>query len=395
MKLEPIAKPIKIRIKIGDKEYSDFDSVKNNFSAQELYPLFKDGRLERWLRQIGQETIANSVQETSQNCGNGSIKDYILFLSVFFDEISASLQGNELDDEDSLDNYLANISLDLLRVIFNYTKGTKEVDWKKLFEKFLSKSNFKDIFENETTHDVYSKNEWKDRFMSLVKKEDFELDEICQFYQHKSLCEIGGIDWGMAFAKSMCDWDKEHKEIKEILKDKPKHLTRFYKYCAYEKGIDDAKSKVDPWGCLARSKECENIMKALDEYTTKHKIFDKEIYNYSQMKSILGRQILDFLQSLTIYKQTNEWPDIKYDGEEYFFEDEKNIIIAVHKRYPKEGYKIFSRAAKAMFSVMIDNGNLFAKYIKEKADSVKGINDSEVTLYAVKQIAKKINKYRL
>ena len=59
MKLEPKAKPIRIRIKLGNSEHSSLDSVKSNFSIKELYPLFKDGRLERWLEQIGEKQFAH------------------------------------------------------------------------------------------------------------------------------------------------------------------------------------------------------------------------------------------------------------------------------------------------------------------------------------------------
>ena len=84
MKLESYAKPIRIRIKLGDSEYSSLDSVKSHFSIKELYPLFKDGRLERWLMQIGESQLALRTSDLSKKCGDGDIKDYILFLSFYF-----------------------------------------------------------------------------------------------------------------------------------------------------------------------------------------------------------------------------------------------------------------------------------------------------------------------
>ena len=113
MKLEPKAKPIRIRIKLGNSEHSSLDSVKSNFSIKELYPLFKDRRLERWLEQIGEKQLAHRTSELSKQCGDGNMKDYILFLSLIFDEVADSLSAYK-GKEWSLNDYLSSTPLDTI-----------------------------------------------------------------------------------------------------------------------------------------------------------------------------------------------------------------------------------------------------------------------------------------
>lgn len=148
MKLEPIAKPIKIRIKLGNTEYSTFEDVKNNFSLEELYPLFKDGRLERWLVQIGKCDLATKVRDMEVMCGNGDIYDYILFLSLFFDNISDSLlDTNVADGKWNLNEYFNNASPEVLEIIYRYIKETKDSNKQSLVNKLLNKDEFWAFFD--------------------------------------------------------------------------------------------------------------------------------------------------------------------------------------------------------------------------------------------------------
>ena len=47
MKLEPKAKPVRIRIKSGGEEHSTLESLKRNFSVDDLKPAVEDRRLSR------------------------------------------------------------------------------------------------------------------------------------------------------------------------------------------------------------------------------------------------------------------------------------------------------------------------------------------------------------
>ena len=288
MKLEPKAKPIRIRIKLGDSEHSSLDSVKDNFSIEELYPLFKDGRLERWLRQIGEIVVADKVQAISGKCGAGGLQDHILFLSVFFKEVADYLHNNGLGEDFLLDSYFDSVLLDVLKIVFRYTKDTEGVKRKEYLDKYLSKSQLIPIFEDSVLHSVYSdKGEWGMKFASLVENDEdykrffdyvekaarthpeyedilgdyfystkndgydwekiyniaeYSLDDIAYLYQHGCIQKVKN-NWGEVLADAIRDWDAESHKVETLLKSNKIYLNAFYMRCA-ENGIEPAKKKI-------------------------------------------------------------------------------------------------------------------------------------------------------
>ena len=180
MKLEPIAKPIRIRIKLGDSEYSSLDSVKSNFSIEELFPLFKDGRLERWLMQIGEVQLAKDTNILSKQCGDGEIEDYVKFLSLFFDEVANSLSQYQNDAAWSFTDYLSTASLDTTKIVYTKTKDVKSIDWPRYIDEILSKDNAFALFEDAQLHSVYDNKDWGIKLSGLVKT-DNDYREIFKF----------------------------------------------------------------------------------------------------------------------------------------------------------------------------------------------------------------------
>lgn len=60
MKLIAKAKPVKIRIKSGGEEHTSLDSLKRNFNISDIVSLL-DGRLVRWLKQQGENELADII----------------------------------------------------------------------------------------------------------------------------------------------------------------------------------------------------------------------------------------------------------------------------------------------------------------------------------------------
>lgn len=85
MKLEPKAKPVRIRIKSGGEEHFNLESLKRNFSVQDLWEAVTGGSLSRWLRQQNESELAEKVDSFGQN-DKLSIEDYIKFSSIFFEK---------------------------------------------------------------------------------------------------------------------------------------------------------------------------------------------------------------------------------------------------------------------------------------------------------------------
>ena len=316
MKLEPKAKPIRIRIKLGNSEYSSWDSVKkSNFSIKELYPLFKDGRLERWLEQIGEEEDAHRTGELSKQCGNGDMKDYIQFLSLFFDEVAESLSAFK-GEEWSLYDYLSSARLDTVEIIYAKTMELEEIDWGEELAKVVTdKEKYKELF---TYLESFSKNNPQPErcrriistFYSNCSQKGYQfvsafkgmsLDYIVDLYQNECF-QMLDIDWGKLFADCIKDWNTDYEKVKKIIKCN--HRSSFY-MCCY--GIPEAMNKLGSWFLLANTDEYGIIINALDEWNENRSHYNRDKYNYKKINSPLGKQILDFMQSLIDLKKHNFW----------------------------------------------------------------------------------------
>lgn len=88
MILQAKARPVRIRIKSGGKEHSSFESLKRHFCIKDLLPSAKDGRLSRWLRQQGEDSVANCIDAQSNELPSTeelTEQAYIKFVLAFFE----------------------------------------------------------------------------------------------------------------------------------------------------------------------------------------------------------------------------------------------------------------------------------------------------------------------
>lgn len=404
MKLEPKAKPIRIRIKLGNSEYSSLDSVKSNFSINELYPLFKDGRLERWLEQIGEKQFAHRTGELSKQCGNGDMKDYIQFLSLFFDEVADSLSAYK-GEEWSLYNYLSSTPLDTIKFIYAQTMDVEEIDWGEEFTKLVTnEEKYKDLFTylerlsrnnpqpercRQIISTFYSNCSKKGyRWASAFKDEELTIDDIAYIYQNECF-QIPDVDWGKLFADCVKDWATDSERIEKIIKSE--HNISFYNHCV-KNGFEEAKLKLDPWYELANSDEYEIINKALSQWLRlKNKNFNRDHHKYNNLKLPLGKQILDFLQSLKDLEY-GSWVNNDHSyGSAYYLEYEKQVMTCVSKREGKNGSgRFFNSDQKEKLRAMQERGVELAGYAWDNywKDYI------EIAEYVVEQIEKKLSSKR-
>lgn len=84
MKLEPKAKPVRIRIMSGGEEHSSLESLKKNFSVRDLSDAVEDKRLSRWLKQQKQNEMAEGVLRYQGRMKSLSNHDYLGFIKLFF-----------------------------------------------------------------------------------------------------------------------------------------------------------------------------------------------------------------------------------------------------------------------------------------------------------------------
>lgn len=84
MKLIAKAKPVKIRIKSGGEEHTSLDSLKRNFNISDIVPLL-DGRLIRWLKQQGENELADIIVGFDMSQLN-TLQGVINLIKLFFGE---------------------------------------------------------------------------------------------------------------------------------------------------------------------------------------------------------------------------------------------------------------------------------------------------------------------
>lgn len=94
MKLIPQAKPVKIRIKSGGEEHSSLDSLKRNFNISDIQPLL-DGRLARWLKQQGENELANVISEVNAESLN-TLQGVMNVMQIFFKDYIEANGTNDL-----------------------------------------------------------------------------------------------------------------------------------------------------------------------------------------------------------------------------------------------------------------------------------------------------------
>lgn len=93
MRLIPKAKPVKIRIKSGGEEHSSLDSLKRNFDIHDIQPLL-DGRLVRWMKQQGENELADMVSKVDASVAD-SIHGVMYLMKIFFAEY---IERNNISD---------------------------------------------------------------------------------------------------------------------------------------------------------------------------------------------------------------------------------------------------------------------------------------------------------
>ena len=96
LKLNSRTKPVKIRIKSGGEEHASIQSLKNNFNVLDVCDLL-DTRLSRWLRQQGQQELADELDILFPSNFERNDETIVVLLRLFFRQDFPSSNYNLLD----------------------------------------------------------------------------------------------------------------------------------------------------------------------------------------------------------------------------------------------------------------------------------------------------------
>lgn len=320
MKLIPKAKPVKIRIKSGGEEHSSLDSLKRNFNISDIQPLL-DGRLVRWLKQQGEDELANVISEVESESLN-TLQGAMNVMQIFFkDYIEANGIHNSLEltkhwlNSSSYRKNGENLCLQIIRLLDNTEsleitkylyKHREELkisnyDWFAIFDIRINK-------ENEAENDpevlyMVGKMLWEGyQYNDLYLKKHYEEDPAGLELIEKS-ARLGCQEANLFIFEY-------NRRQKETPKNNPKDTGRFA-------GIN--REKIKRW--IDSKWETDSILKFFSE-------------DYANDKE---RSILNFVcqcRALVSYCANLSWDSTLQKASYYFFPEnnkQPNDILAKEK----------------------------------------------------------------
>lgn len=231
MKLEPRAKPVRFQITFGNLEINSIEDLKR-LSIKEVYTLFKEGTLEKFLEQKGDTQRLRDVREfkpTGESVGN-----YIRLIGLINSDLSNCLKSvKSLDGwkTKEIDGILKSLSVDTLKQIYKLIRKDREEDgeeekgiWKEFWKGLITKENITKIFSDQSLRILYSNSEWGEIFASkvdhnrtykrlfnFIKESGADYTEMLQHFYYA--CYNENYHWGDAF------YGTELKELKVYFSD--------------------------------------------------------------------------------------------------------------------------------------------------------------------------------
>lgn len=449
MKLEPKAKPIRIKLKIGKEEYSTFESLRENPNLPKLYPLFIDGVFINWLRQIGESQRAERAEKIKAMClGTKDVtRNYILLLSLFDKEVEQTMSKCNY----SVDSFFANVKFDKLLEL--RSKHGVSVNWSDVIrlhlQRMMPKERVKEakrLFRQEKDSSFFKPTEWGAVMAQLVEEADegvstyrelfyFLIDSSSEpeaivervhlvmksFYENtkayypltKVLTQadlkienlsvlyaneiLKGLDikWEELFVDSVKNVKEGQgsekvsatiEEYKRLIGDYLPLWKAFIMRCI-KVGIKEAEAYNDEWEILANSKEFEVLMSILKNIINDFWAIDQRIPEYSNIESDLGRQIIDLMIFLRnlYHNRTTSLPAL---SDEYL-KGIKDIMVVVNKyQHDMQSFIFSSYPAeyKAKLEKMKAYDNDFVLYI---------LNNKQKSFYEISERLRVILKNKL
>ena len=311
------AKPIRIRIKSGGEEHFSLDSLRQNLNVEDLWPLIKDNRLSRWLRQLGETELAHSVESLINEEPDEHAYFYVLklFLKERFD-------NSQIHDIYSLFEYWHDCEK---RTPKNYDSLRKYLLSKYEGAKFIFKQYPKEL----------SDGEWWDVFSKFENEEDPEF----LFEQGKLAFERFTKSDGSNFDKNLVRGKELIEKAAELHYQEAIDFVKSNKFDVARKLAmltPDAKEKIDNLICRWKSDKIGFI--------TKKTAYDEGIVR--EVKKLLQEFTLLWKASAFVVKAEAEAKYDDLDESDVFFKERKFVLDLVRYYYSKEKSGLFVKLAE-------------------------------------------------
>ena len=183
MTLTPKAKPIRIRIVSGGEEHSSIETLRDNYSLDDILPRVKDGQLYKWLKRVGEIKAAETAEKLKDHDIDANSKSMVELTSVIFNTTSTNI-------EELLELWHRKYPKSFLNNIKNNIPALKSY-----CENLQNISEARELY--SSCNDENSKmalKDWQNIFVTILKKLPLKavLDD---FKKHKSDKPMNVMSW--------------------------------------------------------------------------------------------------------------------------------------------------------------------------------------------------------
>ena len=320
MRIIAKAKPIRIRIKSGGEEHFSLDSLRQNLNVQDLWPLIKDNRLSRWLRQLGETELAHSVESLI----NEELDEHAYFyvLKLFLKELLDNSQIHDIHslfeywhdcekrtskNYDSLRKYLLSQYEGAKFIFKQYANEASDGEWWDVFSKFENEEDPEFLFERgKLAFEGFTKSDgsnFKDIILGIKL-----IEEAAELQNQKAIDFVNSNTFGAARKRAMLTPEVKEKIDNLICRWKNDKIGFITRKTAYDEDF------------------VRDVKKLLQEFT-----------------SLWSTYVMHDWETI-IAEAEAKYDDL--DESDVFFKERKFVLDLVRYSYSKEIPGLFVKLAK-------------------------------------------------
>ena len=296
MRIIAKAKPIRIRIKSGGEEHSSLDSLRRNLCVQELWPLIKDHRLSRWLRQLGEVDLAHDIDALSES--QLDFPTYFKVLVIFLKDDLAGRHVTELytlfsfwhdcekrksKNYDSLRKYLLSTYEGAKFIFKQYPEELSDGEWWDVFSKYENEEDPEFLFEQGKLAFEGFTNFDKD----LVRGKKL-IEKAAELHNQKAIDFVKSNKFDVARKLAMLTPEAKEKIDNLIVKWKDEMLGFSTRKTNYDEEIvREVKQLLREFASLRKTYKMFNREAVRTEAEVKYEVLDKSNVFYKERKFVL------------------------------------------------------------------------------------------------------------
>ena len=296
MRIIAKAKPIRIRIKSGGEEHSSLDSLRRNLCVQELWPLIKDHRLSRWLRQLGEVDLAHDIDALSESQLDFSTYFKVLLLFLKDDLVGRHVtelytlfsfwhdcEKRKSKNYDSLRKYLLSTYEGAKFIFKQYPEEVSDGEWWVVFSKFENEEDPEFLFEQGKLAFEGFTNFDKDRVRGKKR-----IEKAAGLQNQKAIDFVKSNKFDVARKLAMLTPEAKEKIDNLIVKWKDEMLGFSTRKTNYDEEIvREVKQLLREFASLRKTYKMFNREAVRTEAEVKYEVLDKSNVFYKERKFVL------------------------------------------------------------------------------------------------------------